>query len=299
MTERYFSEREGVENPLESEVIEAPAWLGISAEIAARVNDGSFGESYPDRCPDGTVTCGTDEDRFGYAVRAEIKNLPEERHPWHAFPGDAPPPTLAILDLVEFCWQAVSRATIHGYHDYFNHSHLRFGPQARSTGREDFRGTINRIFQRNSLAFELTDNGQVERLLPSVLRETLGPGSLSFDETELDRLLNTATSKFRIPNPETRKEGLDALWDAWERIKTKDGYDKKAGAKAILDQSAGSNSPKFREALEKEAKELTRLGNSLQIRHTETDQEMLARSEHIDYLFHRLFALIQLFHRSK
>ena len=299
MTEKYFSEREGDENPRESEVVEARAWLGISAAITSRVKDGSFGESYPASCPDGTVTYGTDEDRFSHAIRAEINDLPEIGYPWNAYQHDDPPPTLAILDLVEFCWRAVSRATIQGYHDHFNHSHLSYGPQARSTGREELRRTINPIFRRNGLAFELTENGQVERLLPSVLREALGSESLNFGEAELDRLLTTAVSKLRNPNRETRKEGLDALWDAWERIKTKDGHEKKAGVKAILDQSAGPDSPTFREALEREAKELTRLGNSLQIRHTETDQEALAQSEHIDYLFHRLFALIQLLHRSK
>lgn len=299
MTEKYFSEREGDEKPRDSELINASAWRGISAEIASRVNDGSFGESYPASCPDGAVISGTDEGRLDDAIRAEIKGLSEYGHAWDTSFGDDPPETLVILDLVEFCWRAVSKPTRIDYHSHFKHSHLSFGPEARSTGREEFRQTINRIFRRNSLAFELTDDGQVERLSSSVLREALASKSLSFGEAELDRLLISGISKFRNPNPETRKEGLDVLWDAWERIKTKDSHDKKAGAKAILDQSAGPNSPKFREALEEEAQQLTRLGNSLQIRHAETNQETLAQSEHVDYLFHRLFALIQLIHRSK
>lgn len=299
MTERYFSEREGEEKPREREVIDARAWLGISSEITSRVNDGSFGESYPHRCPDGAVTCGTDEDQFGYAIRSEINELPEHGYPWQAFPHEDPPPTLAILDLVEFCWRAISKPAFIGYHDYWKHSHLSFGPQARSAGREEFGGTVNRIFRRNGLAFELTDYGQVERLLAPVLREALDSERLHFGEAELDRLLKMAIEKFRNPNPRTRKEGLDALWDAWERIKTRVSHNKKAGTKSMLDQCAGPNSPRFREALEREAKQLTVLGNSLQIRHTETDQEILARSEQIDYLFHRLFALIQLIHRSK
>ena len=299
MTDRYFSEREGEEMPRESEVIDARAWRGISTEITSRVNDGSFGESYPDRCPEGAVTCGTDSDRFSYAIRAEINSLPEDGYPWDTFPHDDPPPTLVILDLLEFCWRAISKATTIGYHDYWNHSHLRYHPEAQAAGREDFRRTINRIFRRNSLAFELTDSGQIERLSPPVLREALGSETLYFGEAELDKLLKRAVSKFRDPNLDIRKEGLDALWDAWERIKTHVGSNKKAGTKAMLDQSAGPDSPKFREALENEAKELTRLGNSLQIRHTETNQEMLARSEHIDYLFHRLFALNWLIYQSK
>jgi hypothetical protein len=41
----------------------------------------------------------------------------------------------------------------------------------------------------------------------------------------------------------------------------------------MLDKTAGWSSPLFREALEKDARELTRLGNDLQIRHSETDRE--------------------------
>ena len=62
----------------------------------------------------------------------------------------------------------------------------------------------------------------------------------------------------------------------------------------MLDHSAGPASPKFREALEGEAIALTNIGNNLRIRHSETSQEGLARSEHVDYLFYRMFSLIQL-----
>ena len=90
------------------------------------------------------------------------------------------------------------------------------------------------------------------------------------------------------------------LWDAWERLKTLDGQgDKKSQAKAMLDKTPGTSSPKFRDALKREAKDLTRIGNSLRIRHSETSQEMLTMSEHVDYLFYRLFSLIRLVLRSK
>ena len=46
--------------------------------------------------------------------------------------------------------------------------------------------------------------------------------------------------------------------------------------------------------LNRRARELTWIGNNLQIRHSETSQERLAKGEHVDYLFHRLLAFIQL-----
>ena len=91
-----------------------------------------------------------------------------------------------------------------------------------------------------------------------------------------------------------RLEALEAIWDAWERLKTLGtGGNKKIQVKSLLDQTAGSSSPQFRAKLEQEAKELTQIGNGFQIRHSETSQEPLSKSQHVDYLFHRLFAFIQ------
>jgi hypothetical protein len=55
----------------------------------------------------------------------------------------------------------------------------------------------------------------------------------------------------------------------------------------------------FRAALDQEARALTDIGNSFQIRHTEISQTPLTLNEHVDYLFHRLFALILLLLRLK
>ena len=100
-------------------------------------------------------------------------------------------------------------------------------------------------------------------------------------------------------NPQMRREALEKLWDAFERIKTLEaGTNKAIQAKALLDKAVGSQHPKFREALETEARELTRIGNTLHIRHSETSQEPLASAEQVDYFFHRLFALITLLLRA-
>ena len=46
--------------------------------------------------------------------------------------------------------------------------------------------------------------------------------------------------------------------------------------------------PRFRELLEKESRVLTDIGNTFQIRHSETSQVELQETQHVDYLFHRL-----------
>ena len=173
---------------------------------------------------------------------------------------------------------------------FFKHSHLKFDIK---TGRSEFCEAINRVFRRNGLAYELTEKGRIKRTAAPVLREELASAQFRTSNAELNRMLETARRKFLDPDEATRREALEALWDAWERLKTLGrGQDKKAQVTSLLDGTAGSSSPKFREALEREARELTQIGNNLQIRHSETSQERLVEGKHVDYLFHRLFSLI-------
>ena len=290
----YFSERENGERPRDNEDIDEGAWGGIQSLISSRIEDGSFGTSYPETCEDGPVPIGSDESRLRQAMRADIPNL--QQYPWEG-PVREPPPTMDVLDMIEFCWRCIGKPVRIGYHSYFSHNHLRFDVEA---GRDEFRDDINRIFRRNGLAYELTEQGHIERLAAPVLREELAAVQFDTGEAELDRLLETARQKFHDPNEAVRREALEALWDAWERLKTLgSGSDKKAQITSLLDDTAGSFSPQFRAVLDREAKELTWIGNHLQIRHSEVSQERLAEGKHVDYLFHRLLSLVQLILRMK
>ena len=227
-------------------------------------------------------------------MRAEIDGF--EERPWYG-PAGEPPRTLDILDLIEFCWRCIGKPERRSYHDYFRHHHLTYDIDA---GRAEFAEAINRIFRRGGLAYELTADGRIERLAPPVLREALSSAVFRTGDRELDRLLETARRKFLDPDETVRRESLEALWDAWERLKTLGaGADKKALVHGLLDSVAGPSMARFRGALEREAKELTWIGNNLRIRHAETSQESLASSAHVDYLFHRLFALILLILRER
>lgn len=48
----------------------------------------------------------------------------------------------------------------------------------------------------------------------------------------------------------------------------------------------------FRELLKSEAKELTKIGNKFNIRHSEHNQIEIQDSKHYKYLFHRLLSMI-------
>lgn len=288
----YFSEREEEERSRENEKISEAAWGGIQALVRVLIEDGSFGASYPTTCNDGFCPVGSNEADVWKAMRAEIPNL---RVTQYGFPEDTPQ-TMDILDMIEFCWRCIGEPVPKSYHKFFGHHHLDFN---KGAGQDKFQSNVNRIFRRNDLAYELTKHGRIERLAPLVLREALISTQFHTTDEELNSMLEKARYKFLSPDVVIRREALEALWDAWERLKTLGiGSDKKAQIKSLLDQTAGATSSKFREALEAEAREITKIGNNFQIRHSEKNQERLIKSEHVDYLFHRTFSLILMIIRT-
>ncbi len=269
------------------------AWRGFVALILSRIADGSFGASYPEACQDGSGPYGTHESMFWAAIEAEIPTVIE--HQW-ILANEEPPPTLNVMDIIEFCWRKIGKPIQRGYHEFFQHHHLDFDIE---TGRAEFRDAVNQILRRNGLAYELTKAGEVQRLAPAGLREALVQSVFATGDSDLDTMLETARRKFLDADESVRREALEKLWDAWERVKTVEpGPDKRSQATALLDRAAGSRGPNFRQMLETEAREVTNIGNAFQIRHTETTQERLVDSDHVDYLFHRLFALIRLVLRT-
>ena len=285
----YFSDQEGGVRPQTEEVYSVPAWGGICAEISARINDGSFGASYPEVCRDGSGPIGTDEAAFWQAMRSQIPSL--ETRPWYDA-GDNVPPLPVAMDIIQFCWNSVGLPAPRAYHDYFQHYHLAYDAPA---GRDKFCQTINVIFRRNGMASSFSADGSIERIPHPVLREALAPCNFATGDAELDTILEVARRKFLHCDAQVRREALEKLWDAFERLKTVGpGANKRLQAGQLLDRMAGTQSARFRELLETEAVALREIGNGFQIRHSETTQEKVNDSAHVDYLFHRLFAFIQL-----
>jgi hypothetical protein len=72
--------------------------------------------------------------------------------------------------------------------------------------------------------------------------------------------------------------------------------DKRESTRRILDR--GSVEPNFRHVLEDEARSLTAIGNRFMIRHAEVGKIPVVDDEHVDFLFHKLFAMIRLLLRK-
>lgn len=288
MPSTYFSDRENGPTAKVWLEVEAAAWGGLVALIDGFTSNGGFGIDFPDQCPDGGGPTGSNKHTLGLAVHSEI---PELEWPIRA---DSVPMTSTVMDLLEFCHDHVAEAIQGTYHSYFRHHHLDFD---REKGQEQFRERVNRILSRNKLAFELNDDGTVSRLAPPILQEALVSQIFDSGDNKLDRLLEVARKKFLDPDSTIRREALEKLWDAWERVKTLDGANKRDSIKALLDKAAPE--PDFRSLLESEARSLTDVGNKFHIRHSETGQIEIQTEDQVDYLFHRLFALIWLVLRAR
>ncbi len=286
MRQSYFSDKERSPKPRVIEEIDEQVWRAIEAEIKSRIENGSFGMTFPAACPDGRGPTGTDTSAFYAAAHGHVPDLKIED-------GHETPPALTILDFIQFCYRRVAKPVRGGYHPFFDHYHLTFG---QAEGREDFRHEINLIFARNGLAYELEESGDIVRLAPVVLQAELAASNFKTGDSHLDALFSDAVMKFLSPDLKVRKEALEKLWDGWERLKTLEAGDKKSSVKTLLDKAAPE--PVVRKIVEENAERATFAGNSLMIRHTEVGKEPIERSEVVDYLFHGLFALIHFVLRS-
>jgi hypothetical protein len=284
----YFSEKEKGPIARIQQTITQNVWGGIVALIQTMISTGAFGEDFPETCSDGQGPIGTDIRTFSLVLKSEIPNIP---WPLPDDPNDPyEPDTLMALDLIQFCYRVTSKPIQCGYHSYFKHYHLSFD---REAGQIEFIEKVNRIFSRNGLAYQLNKDGNIVRLSPPVLDEHLCSAIFRTGDTILDEMLEESRKKFLNPDIVIRREALERLWDSWERIKTLDDpVDKKHSVLSLIERASSDDN--FRLILINEAKSLTDIGNTFHIRHTEVSQTRLEDSKHIDYLFHRLFALIQL-----
>ena len=280
---KLFTERHGGAKPRVSEVLDIATRDGLLNLATAYIERDWFGLSFPDKCPDGFPYAGTDTTRLrgmmnGYRVI----------WPFDVVPGD-PPEDGVVFDLLEFMYEFVAKAEEFDYHSYWRHWHYNYDQEI---GRQEFEEAVNRIFERNGMAFELRD-GEVIRLASPVLHESLDQSVFNTGDVRLDELLEAAREKFMHRSLQVRREALEKLWDAWERLKTLEvPNDKKESIRRTLDRAA--TEPLIREKFDLEARELTNIGNQFMIRHTEVGKPPVNQSAHVDYLFHRMFSMIRL-----
>ena len=282
---KLFSERMGQPQPRVKEVLDENVRTALLQLIEVRVDDNSFGLKFPEQCPDGHGNSGCDQQALRNNMAGFQVIWPSDaRRLVHEDITD-----IQIFDLLEYAYEYVAKPIPGAYHSYFSHSHHDYDQEA---GRKQLEEEVNRLFERNGIAFQL-QAGQVERLVPSILEEILLPTQFNTGDQILNELLSTAREKFLNRDLKVRREAIEKLWDAWERLKSlSDPVDKKNSVKMLLDRV--TTEPNLRDRVEVEARQLTEIGNNFFIRHTEVTKPAIADSHQVDYLFHRLFSFIRM-----
>ncbi|MGH2075564.1 hypothetical protein ACRCJS_07405 [Aerococcus urinaeequi] len=111
----------------------------------------------------------------------------------------------------------------------------------------------------------------------------------------LDNLINQKLeeSKLYIRSKESTKKqiALEQIWDAFERLKTIYGEDKKSSVEELISQISNDSKVTV-ELLDKEFRELTKIGNDFHIRHFENGREPLESDNFREYLYFRMLSLI-------
>ncbi|MFM1921322.1 MAG: hypothetical protein RLZZ303_2956, partial [Candidatus Hydrogenedentota bacterium] len=207
----YFSDKELTPPQPTKIVIAEQAWGGLFALIESKVDKGWFGKDFPEICQETTEIIGTNKKNFGLALRGDIPKLG-----WPFCPQELPH-TSDILDLLEFCHRHIAQATELQHHKIFGHHHLHFD---RESGRSQFRERVNQILARNEIAYELSENGTIRRILPQEFYGLLKEPLPATREASLKKLLDNAREKFLNSDPAIRRESLEKLWDGWEKLKT-------------------------------------------------------------------------------
>jgi hypothetical protein len=279
----YYSDRERGPKPRTSEEITPTVWKAIWGLVQTRIDNGAFGIDFPEQCSDGYGPCGTNTVLIEAAAHGDAIT-------WPITPDGQPDDPIEIFDLLEFCHAHVSEPKEGSWHSFMSHHHLSF---EREEGQAAFRAAVNKVFERNGIVFEIDEDGEVMRIGPTGLAEPLRNAVFETGDDKLDELLEDARDKILSAKPKLRKEALERIWDAFERLKTiEKAKDKKAQIAALLAKAI--KTPEMRERVDKEMVELTEIGNKFMIRHTEVGKIPVDDPDQIDYLFHRIFSSIRL-----
>ena len=300
----YFSDKELGQKDRISEEISVEVWNGIVSIYEEFKNNNSFSSKFSKLCSDNNRVCGFNQKLFDDRIKSEIPTIEipilrktnEDLTNSNIFDTNEDKSEEAInkymtLDFIQFCYDNIQELINDDYHDFFKHYHLKF-EQSKEL-KQEFRDKINQIFERNGIVFFINDDGQINRTISKAI-EPLINQIFSTNDTTLNELVRLAHEKFILPKIEDRIHAIEKIWDAFERVKTYYGENKKLSASELVRVVANGNSD-IEELINKEAKALTNVGNTFQIRHFEKDKIEITDNKHIDYLFYRMVSLIHLF----
>jgi hypothetical protein len=120
---------------------------GLLRLVAGRISQECFGDAFPFMCQDGQGNAGTDAQQMKDMMAAYGVIWPEDFLDHDDLPEDG-----LVLDLLEFSYEHIAAPDAYTYHSFWHHHHYSYDQEA---GRSKLEAEVNRLFERNGMAFEL------------------------------------------------------------------------------------------------------------------------------------------------
>ena len=296
----YYTERHGMRVPVERTEIITYEMYSLLFDCCERYFD-NIAWKYPEECPDGNGCCGLDISKLSIAMKFEIPALFQDKNGIIGKPqkgyfrndeGDVYD-QYGLLDFIEFMFATVRNVSSRFWHSYYRHYDLQF-ENLRGVASK-FRNDINQIFTQTGLLYSLSDLGMVERVSENgVLSKEVENAVAQVPENGIKELLQEAILLYKTPGPQARRDSVEKIWDALERLKTYyAAMDKKASVSKIVNDMAGGTAA-YIKLFDTEFHALTNIGNDFRIRHHETNRIEITDVRHYDYFFNRCLSLIAL-----
>ncbi|MGC1504054.1 MAG: hypothetical protein WA782_07910 [Sulfitobacter sp.] len=287
---QLYSDRANGPRPRTETEISAAVEAALQSLVQSYQDRDFFGIDFPAICPDNGRPFGTSEDML---EAARVGMVPEMAQWWRKVTDnrsiEPSIPTMAILDALEWHAKHAGEPKEGDYHSFFQHYHKSWD---RVIGLAAFRSAVNEVLARNGLAYEMGTDGFISRILEGPVADQLRLTHFDSGDPETDRLLELARTRFFDRDPDAAQRSIEALWDAFERLKTHiDPTNKKSSAQALI--IAVAQSSEEQALFEAEMLTLTGIGNMWRIRHHETNKHDLGTDRRLrDYLFLRMFTLL-------
>ena len=172
--------------------------------------------------------------------------------------------------------------------------HVKSGGKMAALGQEfDYRPELKKL-KTALLTWVLINEDELEiegNYISNESKNSINKNVPSTTEKHLKNLIIESKIYISKADYNEKKIGLEKIWDAFERLKTIEGIDKKDSINKIISRIT-NNDKKIADMITTEFKELTNIGNSYSIRHSETTQKRLPNNQFIEYLYFRMLSLI-------
>ena len=285
-TPSFYSDRVNGAAARVHERLPAATADGLKALVKRRVEGDWLAHEFPSFCSDGNGITGTNQYDIGPDLAALVPGVD-----WPLWQG--PVSDEILFDVLEYVGQRVAKPSEGSWHPFFRHYELNFDEKK---GRVEFRGAVNVLLSRGGTVFAMNDSMELQRIGSPEVEKILRVLRPATGDATLDALLENARTLYLSRKTADRVTSIEKLWDGFERLKTiDDPTDKKRSIAVLL---ATISDVEVRKVIEAEMADLTKIGNSFQIRHHEVGRHSMPADSQ-DYFATRMLNLIVfLLHQS-